>query len=317
MRVIMIWISLCALLLGVDITPKKIIEAGGNVQSIVLYGDKIVAGTSGGTIEVYKLSDSSLSYKVVFDAIKDFTGDNISPKVFSVDMLEGTNTYLAVLQASSGARELVIVDNGIKKVLIDASKNKFITKAKFVDKHKILIALMSNELILWDIALGKELYITQPNPSHFSDFTFNENKTIVASSCESGEITLSEVNSGKTIKVLSNGNVDNVYKVDFKNGKVLCAGQDRRGIIYDVKSGKFDRFDASFLIYAGALSASAKLGAFAFNEQNDIVIFDLENKTKLHTLSGQKSTLNTIVFASEKELVSGSDDKFIVIWRLP
>jgi len=317
MRVMMIWISLCALLLGVDITPKKIIEAGGNVQSIVLYGDKIVAGTSGGTIEVYKLSDSSLSYKVAFDTIKDFTGDSIAPKVFSVDMLEGTNIYLAVLQASSGARELVMVDNGVKKVLINASANKFITKAKFVDKNKILIALMSNELILWDIALGKELYITQPNPSHFSDFALNENKTIVASSCESGEITLSDVSSGKTIKVLSNGNVDNVYKVDFRNGKVLCAGQDRRGIVYDVKSGKFDRFDASFLIYAGALSPSSKLGAFAFNEQNDIVIFDLENKTKLHTLIGQKSTLNTIVFASEKELVSGSDDKFILIWRLP
>lgn len=317
MRAIMIVVSLCVFLYSADITPQKMIEAGGNVQSIVLYGDKIVAGTSGGTLEVYKLSDASLSYKMVFDTIKDFTGESTAPKVFSVDMLEGANTYLAVLQASSGARELVLVDNGVKKVLIDATKNWFITKAKFVDKHKILIALMSNELILWDIALGKELYITQPNPSHFSDFAFNENKTIVASSCESGEITLSDVSTGKTIKVLSNGNVDNVYKVDFKNGKVLCAGQDRRGIVYDVKSEKFDRFDASFLIYAGALSPSSKLGAFAFNEQNDIVIFDLEQKTKLHTLSGQKSTLNTIVFASEKELVSGSDDKFIIIWRLP
>jgi len=317
MKAMIIWMSLCALLLGVDIAPKKMIEAGGNVQSIVLYGDKIIAGTSNGALEVYKMSDASLFYKVTFDNIKDFTGDSIAPKVFSVDMLEGTNTYLAVLQASSGARELVMINNGVKKTLIDASKNKFITKAKFVDKNKILIALMSNELILWDIALGKEQYVVQANPSHFSDFALNENKTVVASSCESGEITLSDINTGKTIKVLSSGNVDNVYKVDFRNGKILCAGQDRRGIVYDVQSGKFDRFDASFLIYAGALSPSSKLGAFAFNEQNDIVIFDLEQKTKLHTLIGQKSTLNTIVFANEKELVSGSDDKFILIWRLP
>ncbi len=317
MKAMMIWVSLCALLLGGDIAPKKMIEAGGNVQSIVVYGDKIVAGTAGGTLEVYKLSDASLSHKIVFEKIKDFTGESVAPKVFSVDMLEGTNTYLAVLQASSGARELVLIENGVKKVLIDAASNKFITKAKFVDKNTILVALMSNELMLWDIALRKELYIVQANPSHFSDFALNENKTIVASSCESGEITLSDVQSGKIIKVLSNGNVDNVYKVDFRNGKVLCAGQDRRGIVYDVKSGKFDRFDASFLIYAGALSPSSKLGAFAFNEQNDIVIFDLENRTKVYTLMGQKSTLNTIVFASEKELVSGSDDKFILIWRLP
>ena len=300
-----------------DIVPKSMIEAGGNVQSIALYGDKIVAGTSLGTIEVYKMSDASAVSKIVFENIQDFTGESIAPKVFSVDMLEGTNTYVAVLQAQSGARSLYLVENGQKKELIGASKNMFITKAKFIDKNKILLALMSNELILWDILAQKELYRTQINPSHFSDFALNEAKTIVASSCESGEVTLSDVQTGKTLKVLEGGNVDNVYKVDFKKGKVLCAGQDRRGIVYDANSGKFDRYDGSFLLYAGALSPSSKRGAFAFNERNDIVIFDLEQKREIFTLVGQKSTLNTIIFASEKELVSGSDDKFILIWRLP
>ena len=105
--------------------------------------------------------------------------------------------------------------------------------------------------------------------------------------------------------------------IDFKNQIILCAGQDRRGIIFDTQSKSYERFDGSFLIYAGALSPSGNLGAFAFNEQNDIVIFDLLTKAKKHTLKGQKSTLNTIVFVNEKELVSGSDDQFILIWRLP
>ena len=140
---------------------------------------------------------------------------------------------------------------------------------------------------------------------------------MAASSCESGEITLFDALSGKIIKVLKGANVDNVYKVDFKKEKVLCAGQDRRGIVYDVSSSAYDRFDGSFLIYAGALSPSLKYGAFAFNEQNDIVLFDLASKSKAHTLKGQKSTLNTIVFANDKELVSSSDDQFIMIWRLP
>jgi WD40 repeat protein len=202
-------------------------------------------------------------------------------------------------------------------VLIDAKANMIIAKAKFVDKNRILVALLSNELILWDSALNKPVYSKQLNPSHFSDFAMNESRSMVASSCESGEITISDVFSGNIIKVLKGGNVDNVYKVDFKKDKILCAGQDRRGIVYSLNDEAFVRFDAPFLIYTGALSPNLTQAAFAFNQENDILLFSVATKSKMHILKGQKSTLNTILFASEKELVSSSDDKFIMIWRLP
>ncbi len=304
-------------LIGSDIVPRLVIQAGGNVQNIVIHGQNIVAGTNVGTIEIYKISDASLVKKISFEKIKDFTGDEIAPKIFSVDALEGSDSYLAVVQASSGARKLVLVEKGATRELISEKENLFINKAKFIDNSRVLIALMSNELILIDTKSGQKRYQVQINPSHFSDFALNESKSLVASSCESGEVTISDVSTGKMLYVLSKGNVDNVYKVDFKNQKILCAGQDRRGIIYDANTKAFDRYDGSFLIYAGALSPSAKWGAFAFNEQNDIVIFDLHVKIQRYTLKGQKSTLNTIVFASENELVSGSDDQFILIWRLP
>jgi len=306
---------LTSVLLSAELSPRSVIEAAGNVQQIALVEGKIIAGTSVGTLEMYKLSDATKLSSIQFPKIKDFTGDEVAPKIFSVDMLD--NTLLAVVQASSGARELYLMEEGKPKILIDAHANLFISKAKFVDKNRILVALLSNELLLWDVKNKKEIYRIQPNPSHFSDFALNESKTMVASSCESGEITIFDVMSGKIIKVLKGGNVDNVYKVDFKKEKVLCAGQDRRGIVYELGSGAYERFDGSFLIYAGALSPSLKWGAFAFNEQNDIVLFDLTTKSKVHTLKGQKSTLNTIVFANEKELVSASDDQFIMIWRLP
>ncbi len=320
-----------------DIAPSMMIQASGNVQSIVIQkqyfvkakgvagslhvetaeGDAIVASTNAGTIEIYKLSDASLIKKIQFDPIKDFTGEEVAPKIFSVDALDATLNYLAVVQASNGARRLVLVEKDSKKELISEKENLFISKAKFIDNNHVLVALMSNELIVLDTKTGQRRYQVQINPSHFSDFALNESKSLVASSCESGEVSIVDVNTGKILFVLSSGNVDNVYKVDFKQQKVLTAGQDRRGIVYDTKTKAYDRYDAGFLIYAGALSPSANLGAFAFNEDNDIVIFDLPTKTKRYTLKGQKSTLNTILFASEKELVSGSDDKFIMIWRLP
>lgn len=318
MRFFFLLISLfVASLIANDVTPRLVIQAGGSVQNIVIHGQNIVAGTNAGTIEVYHIGDGRLVKKIAFDKIKDFTGEEIAPKVFSVDALEGFETYLAVVQASSGARKLVLVEKGVMKELILEKENLFITKAKFIDSNRVLIALMSNELILLDTKSGQKRYQVQINPSHFSDFALNESKSLVASSCESGEVTISDVSTGKILSVLSKGNVDNVYKVDFKNQKILCAGQDRRGIIYDANTQTFDRYDGSFLIYAGALSPSAKWGAFAFNEQNDIVIFDLHVKTQRYTLKGQKSTLNTIVFVNEKELISGSDDQYILIWRLP
>ncbi len=316
MRLFITLFFLSSLLLA-DISPRLMIQASGNVQNIVIHGQNIVAGTSAGTLEVYNINDASLVKKITFEPIKDFTGESIAPKIFSVDALEGSDTFLSVVQASSGARKLVLIEKGIMRELISDKENLFINKAKFIDSNRVLIASMSNELLLIDTKSAQKRYQVQINPSHFSDFALNESKSLVASSCESGEITVSDVNTGKTLYVLSGGNVDNVYKVDFKNQKILCAGQDRRGIIYDTQSKNYERFDGSFLIYAGALSPLAHLGAFAFNEQNDIVIFDLLTKAKKHTLKGQKSTLNTIVFVNEKELVSGSDDQFILIWRLP
>lgn len=315
MKYLLVLSLVTSLLLSAELTPKSMIETSGNVQQITLVEGKIIAGTSVGTVETYKLSDTSKLSLFQFPKIKDFTGDDVAPKVFSVDMVG--NSLLAVVQASNGARELYTIENGKSQVLIDAQANLFISKAKFIDKNRILVALLSNEFLLWDVKNKKEIYRIQPNPSHFSDFTLNENKTMAASSCESGEITVFDAQSGKIIKVLKGGNVDNVYKVDFKKEKILCAGQDRRGIVYELGNGMYERFDGSFLIYAGALSPSLKLGAFAFNEQNEIVLFDLSTKSKVYTLKGQKSTLNTIVFASERELVSASDDQFIMIWRLP
>lgn len=316
MRSLIVIISSVIAVYASILNPHIIIQAGGNVQSIVVNEKRVIVGTNAGSVEVYSLETGALSDKIVFESIRDFTGESIAPKVFSVDVLG--EEYVVTLQASSGARSLVLVEKGKKiRTLIDAKENLFITKAAFIDKNRIVLALMSNELVLLDRNSSAKLYQTQINPSHFSDFALNETRSLLVSSCESGEITLSDVFSGKTLHVFSGGNVDNVYKVDFKKNKILATGQDRRGIIYDTKTKGFDRYDASFLLYAGGLSPSASKAALAFNEENDIIVFDTVSKQALHTLRGQRSTLNSIVFSSENELVSGSDDAFIMIWRIP
>ncbi|MCR1810580.1 MAG: hypothetical protein EOM49_00295 [Epsilonproteobacteria bacterium] len=315
MRIVGCLIMVACLACAATLNPKLQVQASGNVQALIVENEQIVAATSVGTIETFRLNDGVKTSQIVFPKIKDFTGEEVAPKVFSIDALEGR--YVAVVQAENGARSVYTVQNGQTKVVIDASRNWFVSKAKFVDKGHLLIALLSNEIVLWDIQNAKEVYRVQANPSHFSDIALNQTRTQAVSSCESGELSLLEVASGKIVKVFKGGNVDNVYDVDFHRQKILGAGQDRRGVVYDLLSGSFERFDGDFLMYAGALSADETLAAFAFNEQNHIVIFDVTKKSRLHTLVGQKSTLNAIVFIDDHRVVSSSDDPYIMIWSLP
>jgi WD40 repeat protein len=162
----------------------------------------------------------------------------------------------------------------------------------------------------------KELYRVQLSESKFSDFALNEDKSQAVFSCESGVLSVVDVQSGKLLKELKGQNVDNVYKVDFKHGMVSGAGQDQRASLYDVESGKGDYIKGHFLIYATALSPSAKKVAFAMDEKNNISIYNTSTKSKIALLKGQKSTLNVIIFKDENRIFSASDDNTVMVWDL-
>lgn len=314
---ILIWLCFAVFSWAEVLTPQAQIVATGNVIDLVVQEGLVVAGTDAGTLEVYDKNSLSLLKKIEFEPIKDFMGDPMKSKVFSVDKIESKDHYLVMLQSPTSYRRVVIVDGNTQNMIIDEDDHYMIKKAKFIDESHILLGLLSNELILYDIDLKKEIYRFQITESHFSDFALGEDKLTVASADESGKVYLLDTKSGKLLKTYKGGNVDNIYKVGYHQKRIITAGQDRRSIVYDVKSGSFDRYNANFLIYACAISPSENLGAIAISEDNAIGIFDLNTGRQMHTLKGQKSTLNTIAFVNKKELFSASDDRFILKWRLP
>ena len=143
-----------------------------------------------------------------------------------------------------------------------------------------------------------------------------QDKGQVVFSCESGVLSVVEVKSGKVLNELQGQNVDNVYKVDFRSNVVSAAGQDRRGALYDAKSGKGSYIEGEFLIYGTALSPSTKKVAFAMDEKNNISVYNTSSKSKIALLKGQKSTLNVIIFKDENILFSASDDNTVMVWDL-
>lgn len=316
MRVVLVWLVLLLLFVwGESITPSAEFKANGSVYDIVVDEQYLYAGTTRGALQVFDYKLKKLIKSITVPKIRDFMGDEIAPKILSVDALDGK--YLLLSEAKSGYRELYIHENNETKKIISVEQKRTIAKAKFVDENHIFMANLGNDVMLYDITTGKEQYHFQISQSKFSDFALNLARDRAVIGCESGEITLIDVVIGKVLDTLKGQNLDNTYRVAIRKNRVTGAGQDRRGSYYNISTGSGGYFEGSFLIYATALSPSGALAAYAMDEDNSISIYSLSKQKRIDMLKGQKSTLNTIVFLNETTLFSASSDPTIIMWQLP
>jgi len=298
------------------VAPIQSIHIDGNAKDMVIREPFVYIGTSHGKLQVYDYKAQKFVKEITLPRIKDFMGDPIFAAAASIDYLEGRYLLLSD-SGEKGYSDVWIHENNVTRKLLSAKDKKTLVKARFIDRDHILFGFLSNEAALFEISAKKELYRVQLSESKFSDLALNEDRTLAVFSCESGAITVIDTRTGAVQKELKGINKDNVYKVDFRNGIVSAAGQDRRAAWYKVATGQGNYFQASFLIYATGLSPSARYVAFAMDEDNSISIYDLQTREKIALLRGQKSTLNTIVFIDEKTLFSGSDDDTVLMWKLP
>ncbi len=310
-----LWLFTYTLFAFSIVNPTHQIEANGTVKDMVLNVTELVIGTDNGLVQVYDTVEKRFVKEIQLAKIKDFMGDEIPARVFSVDVYEGRYLFLSD-SGKGGYTNLWIEENNQTHLIIGAEQKQAMIKARFIDSRHILLGLLGNEAVLFDVVDKKEIYRVQLSESKFSDFALSLDKHQAVFSCESGILNVIDTHTGKVLLVLQGQNVDNVYKVDFKQGIVSAAGQDRRAALYDTLSGKGTYIQASFLIYATALSPSAKRVAFSMDEENTISIFNRNTKTKIAQLKGQKSTLNTILFQDEERLFSSSDDSTIMVWKI-
>jgi len=304
---------LSTVLFGINnVKPKFFFKTTGAVQSIVLENEKLYAGTTNGTVEVFDLKTQSKIQTIKIPDIKDFMGDIIPSKIYSIDILK--EKLLIVSQGMKGYRNLFIYENEKLDKVLGIDKKMFIKKAKFVSSESILIGLLSNRVGLFDIINKKQVYLKQVSQSSFSDFMLNEDKSKFATTDESGRVRVLNVADGMQINEPKALNLDKVYQLDFKNGLILTAGQDRKAVVYNKQLSYSLNFD--FLLYSCALSPEAERGAVAYNEENKILIFDIKTQEYLYNLSAQEATLTQILFINKNELYISSESKTINYYKL-
>ncbi len=300
-------------LLGVNSQPKFELLASASIVCSMYQDDSIVVGTDAGTIETFDIESKLHSIEYTFDTIHDFMGDEVYPWVMSIDKLQ--DTYLVVSQGEKGARLTSQIHNGIISD-IQFTSSLLINKAVYINKNEILIALLSNELILYDLIHQTIKFKIQINQSVFSDFVLNKDKTKVAVCDESGEINIVDIIKGSIVNKLTKGNLDRIFTLDWKENLIITAGQDRRAILYDITNNTRKIFRGSFLVYASGLSHDLEFGAYSSNEMNEISVFDTDSSDILFNLQGMKSALISIYFTNNQHVIGVGSNQSILIWEL-
>jgi len=212
--------------------PSSMYKADGGVTDILLTSDKLYAATSIGAVDIFSIKSKKVIQKITLKKMKNFLGESSTVKIFSIDYIDGKLLILA--QASRGYREVYLYENSRLTKIISASQRLSIAKAKFIDKNRLILALLGNDIISFDIAKHKENWRRQASLSAFSNFALNEDKSKVVVADESGELHIFATKNGALLNSLIGENLDNVFDVDFKSGIIATAGKDRRCVIYNL-----------------------------------------------------------------------------------
>lgn len=295
-----------------EIKPAFVMQTSGLVRDFVIDGDKLYAATEEGRVDIFSLRERKLINQIFIKPTIAEDGLEVVSKVISVDRYHGQT--LMVSTSSDGYRHVWLHDGEKLHAIITPQHKQVIRKARFIDDAHFVFGSVGYELSRYTLNDNYTIYKNHIEESAFSDMALSADKKRMVSASESGQVTLSDVKSGKILKTYAL-NLDNIYKLAYQNGTIITAGQDRRVAVYP-QNGRAYTIQSAFLVYAVGLSPSAKIGVYSANENSDLQLFDVATGRKTDILVGHRAIPSTIRFFSEKGLFSAGYENKIFYWHL-
>ncbi len=299
---------------NIALKPTFILKSSAGNSDAVYSNGKLYVGTELGTVEIFDVDKQKELQKIKVPDILNFFEEYYAPKIYSVDVLN--NKILILSEEEEGYSSLFIFENGKLNKIISKKDKLIIKKAKFVSKNKAILALLSDELILFDLKNKKQIYRKQVSTSSFANFSLSPDRKKIAVVTEGGVIYLINVSNGNLIKKIENTHVDKIFSIDYQDNKIITGGRDRRVYVHNLLKGISIRFNADFFVYAVGLSPSGNKGAYQLNEKADISIINLKTNKPNFLLKGHKAPLTKIIFIDETNLISFEESPKIYFWRL-
>ena len=298
---------------AVELKPVYTLKADGKIIDSMIDTGKIYVTTDSSSVDVFDIATKELVKVIKFDKIKDFLGDILDTRIYSID--KNKDKFVFVTQGEKGFSRIYLYEDGVKKLLLNEKNKMSIMKAMFLSQDEIVFATLSSRVVLYDIKDKKTIYNKQVSKSKFSDFVLNSMKTRLLLADESGDVKLVNLSDGSIYKVFKNKNLDNIYQIDYKDNVIATAGKDRKCAVYWDDNSRGYNKRSNFLVYSVGLSPFGKLCAYMSNDKNDIVVFKTQSGENLYVLKGNKSPISNIIFADKQNLFTTNKDK-IKLWRL-
>ena len=286
----------------------------GLATDIVYVKNRLYVASDIGGVDIFNTKTKKEIKHLQLSKIKDFMGDDIDSKIFTIDMYKGV--LLLLSQDNGGYSRIHFYENNSLHQVISQADKLNIIKAKFIDQENVLLALISNDIISYNIKTKKINWDTQASMSKFSNFALNNKRDEVAVADESGEVHIISVKNGKILKTLTGQNVDNLFSIDFKNNVVVTGGQDRRVGVYNLKHSDAYYKSAKFFVYGVGLSPSGGIGAYSCDMDNNVEIFNTQTRVILGKYKGTRKVVNSIYFVNEKEFFVVSNSVSVMYYKL-
>ena len=300
-------------LLSKEITPAFTLQSRGLVSDFVLDGSKLYVANDEGSVEIFDFLNRKKVDEIFLPPINSLIDGLVPAKILSVD--RNNNRTLIVSSAQDGYRDVWLHDGVKLKQLISTKRKIAVKEARFLDDKNFIFGTLGYDMLSYTMNDSHMVFNEHIEDSSFSDMVMSEDRTTMVTASESGQVMLLDSKSGKLLKAFKPQNLDNIYKLAYKSGTIITAGQDRGVGVYP-KDGKPYYLRSSFLVYAVGLSPSGKIGVYSSNENSDLQLFDVATGEKGHILKGQKSIPSTIKFFDEDGFFSAGYGNTIYYWYL-
>ncbi len=314
-KIILILISIVFSFATTILKPEKLYRYDYYISKIAFNKKLLVIGLENGTILINDFKTNKNIDKITLPKIHDFMGELISMPIYSLDISPDKKNIYILAQGEDAKREMYIYNLKNKKLTHIYETKDTLMKARYIDNDNIFIALLSDEVELFNLKQKKVIYRTQVGSYVFSTYAINENKTKAVIGDESGSIKIVDIKTGKKIAKIKGFNKDKTISLDFVKNYVINGSSDKRIAIYNIiNKNEVLTLNANFLPYASAISPNLKTFAIQFDEKNNIKVFDM-NKKPLFLLTGHQMPLIDMKYLSKNKIISYSPSE-IIIWKL-